>query len=139
MADSWLRLDDMDNRLKRAVGYILKEGKARLEAEKRSLTLHNPAVQIGSWAQGLAYLKNNLIAAVKQEIRGSQNTLTILDSKIADMNPLAILKRGYSITRKLPDMSIIKDSAQVSPGDTISVLLSRGSISGVVKDTKKGD
>jgi len=47
------------------------------------------------------------------------------------------LQRGYSITRKLPEMNIVKDSVQVKTGDEVSILLARGSIKGLVKKTEK--
>ena len=59
--------------------------------------------------------------------------------RLGSLNPLSILKRGYSITRKVPEMNIIKDSAQVKTGDEIKTILARGTIDSLVQETDEGE
>jgi exodeoxyribonuclease VII large subunit len=44
------------------------------------------------------------------------------------LNPLGILSRGYSITRKMPEGMILKDAADVMPGDLISSRIHEGEV-----------
>jgi exodeoxyribonuclease VII large subunit len=44
------------------------------------------------------------------------------------LNPLAILSRGYSVTRALPEGRIVKDAAEVKAGDLIGTKLHRGEL-----------
>jgi exodeoxyribonuclease VII large subunit len=52
------------------------------------------------------------------------------------LNPLGILSRGYSVTRKLPDGTIIKDAREVTPGDQLSTLLHQGEVLSRVQETR---
>ncbi|MGD9211574.1 MAG: exodeoxyribonuclease VII large subunit, partial [Desulfobacteraceae bacterium] len=44
------------------------------------------------------------------------------------LNPKTILKRGYSITRKLPEKTVIMDSNQVSDKDLLEIILANGTL-----------
>lgn len=54
---------------------------------------------------------------------------------LAERNPLAILNRGYSITRDASGR-ILRDAGAVSPGSDISVRLARGELGAVVRKVK---
>jgi len=42
------------------------------------------------------------------------------------LSPLSILQRGYSITRKIPSLEILRDAAHVREGDRVEVRLYKG-------------
>ena len=54
--------------------------------------------------------------------------LSLLAGKIKDLSPLSILQRGYSITRKLPGKTILKDVSALNRGDNIHITLAEGEI-----------
>ena len=41
---------------------------------------------------------------------------------------MAVLERGYSITRSLPDAQVVRNAASVSSGDRLEILLGSGSL-----------
>jgi exodeoxyribonuclease VII large subunit len=51
-----------------------------------------------------------------------------MEEKIKNMNPLAVLKRGYSITWKMPEQRVLKDASGVEAGDRVRVTLSEGGL-----------
>jgi len=51
-----------------------------------------------------------------------------LTSKLHALSPTAILARGYSITRTIPDKSIVRSSESVEIGQNLDILLARGSL-----------
>jgi len=57
-----------------------------------------------------------------------RSTLRATTARFHALNPLAILDRGYSVTRVLPDYALVKDVRQVSVGQQVDVTLSRGGL-----------
>jgi len=51
-----------------------------------------------------------------------------LEKRIKDLSPLSILKRGYSITRKLPEKWVIRYASSVQKGDQVQVFLAEGEL-----------
>jgi exodeoxyribonuclease VII large subunit len=44
------------------------------------------------------------------------------------LSPLSILQRGYSITRKIPSLEILRDSSHAKEGERVEVKLFRGKL-----------
>ena len=51
-----------------------------------------------------------------------------LTSRLNDLNPTEILKRGYSITRTIPENDTVLDANQVNIGDHVQIVLSEGNL-----------
>ena len=49
-----------------------------------------------------------------------------LTTTLAALNPLAILARGYSITRTIPEAAVVKDPQTVSLDQELEVMLAKG-------------
>jgi exodeoxyribonuclease VII large subunit len=49
-----------------------------------------------------------------------------LTAKLEALSPVAILKRGYSITRTIPEAVVIKDAKAVSLNQDLEVMIARG-------------
>ncbi|MBN1899451.1 MAG: exodeoxyribonuclease VII large subunit [Spirochaetes bacterium] len=63
----------------------------------------------------------NAITAEKNRFSGILNKLNLL-------NPFSILSRGYSITYKLPENLIVKNTRDVEPEDRLKIKLANGEI-----------
>ena len=61
--------------------------------------------------------------------------LTLLEKGLEDLNPMAILKRGYSITFHLPEKRVLKEISGVHQGDQVMVLLEKGRLTCRVEST----
>jgi len=138
LADAWLKLDDLAGRLLAAEKGSIGDKRADIKSAHERLLVHRPSHAIAMWKQEMSFQTRALVQAVSGLLEARRRDVSGAAEKLDSLSPLSILKRGYSITRKLPDMTIIKDSAQVSPGSTIDILLARGSISGTVSKTDKG-
>ena len=56
--------------------------------------------------------------------------------KLEAMSPLAVLERGYSLTRT-PDGTVVTDAKQVQPGEHVQVRLSHGELDCVVQSADR--
>ena len=61
-------------------------------------------------------------------IIGKNSNLNASQSKLSVLSPMAILERGYSITRSIPGAQVIRDAGSVSTGDCLQILLGAGSL-----------
>jgi exodeoxyribonuclease VII large subunit len=139
LADTWLKLDDLYGRvLTQGKGFI-KDKRTELKSAKERLMLNSPFQAIALRTQETGFHAHALIQAISGYLKARRKDVFGFTEKLESLSPLSILKRGYSITQRLPDMTIIKDSTQVNPGNKIEILLARGTISGEVTKTEKGD
>lgn len=64
--------------------------------------------------------------------------LEYCQTHLEQMNPLAILKRGYAVATLLPEETVIRDAAQVAPGANIRVQVAKGKMDCEVKVVSGG-
>ena len=67
-------------------------------------------------------------------IDNKQNSLKYIIQTLKLLNPLNILDNGYSLVKK--DGKIIKDASDVKVKDELEILLSKGSLNVIVKESK---
>jgi len=128
IAENWMRLDDYHSRLVRLMGLIISDSRKRLSGEKRSLIHNSPGNYIKSMRQQVVFHRISLSRATSKLLEKKAMEFSILEKRIKDLGPMAILKRGYSIARKLPEKSILIEASSVKKGDRIEVLLAEGEL-----------
>lgn len=57
--------------------------------------------------------------------------------RLEDLNPQAIMKRGYSITMRTADSTLVTNAGQTDRGDSVQILLYEGRLDCTVDDTHK--
>ncbi len=132
-----LRLDDLVNRSRRA---LLWEIKRKLEGSlhlTQRLELRSPLERIRSLRSSLSGLRNRLDRMMEYSIEIRKQALKGMLGKLDSLSPLAILERGYSITRKLPLLKILKDVREVGVGDRVEVKLHRGTLLCGIEETQE--
>ena len=65
---------------------------------------------------------------VKQSITTSRQKLETLAASLSALSPLAVLERGYSLTKTLAGGDLVRNAGQLRQGDRISTLLAQGSV-----------
>jgi exodeoxyribonuclease VII large subunit len=53
------------------------------------------------------------------------------------MDPKAVLKRGYSITRTLPHSKVLTNATEAFEGQTVEIILHQGELLASVKKIKE--
>ncbi|MGO8879846.1 MAG: exodeoxyribonuclease VII large subunit [Desulfomonilaceae bacterium] len=94
-------------------------GRLRPEILKRCLTLSIEA------RKGLS---SRLERSIKLSLEESKHSLTGLSARLDALSPFKVLSRGYSITFRKVDGSVVRKSKTVVPGDEIRTLVSDGEI-----------
>ena len=128
LADSWIRLDDLNHRLLRLADLAIRVRKRELGAEVRSLMRHSPLNSIAGLRQKIDFQRRSMGFFAARRIKDHRMALSLLREKVKDMNPLSILKRGYAVARKLPEKWILKSASQVRAGDRLSLRLAEGGL-----------
>jgi len=144
LKDPKRRINDLrmfvDDRLER-----LRRGLDRKRAGERPKLLNleirlghaNPLLKIRDHRFILENLRKNMIARWHdrgERFKGQvQKNIAVLDT----LSPLAVLRRGYGIVRKLPEGLIVKEAASVAVGSTVGVKVSSGSFQAKVTDVKE--
>ncbi len=126
--DFRLRLDDYTSRLENMVHRWLGRENERLTFWADRLMANNPRSRVIKINEKLDELRNNLFKTLLIYLKERQSKLRAQTAKLEALNPLAILARGYSITRTLPEGAVVKDANRVTLDKKLEVLLARGSL-----------
>ena len=76
--------------------------------------------------QGIDELHAQLAVHANGMLRLSESELKGLKGRIGALNPVGILERGYSITRRRKDRKVLLHADEVVRGDELSIQLARG-------------
>ncbi|MDB4967729.1 MAG: exodeoxyribonuclease large subunit [Myxococcales bacterium] len=112
--------------------------RARLSRDRAALDelgrriLQHPPLRLERARGDLERLDKRLASRVQQVVAARRRDFNVAVGKLDAMSPLAVLERGYSLTRKT-DGSVVTDAAQVKRGDEVRVKLSRGELECVVQ------
>ena len=80
-----------------------------------------------------AGLERNLLAYMTNR----RVKLDSLSQRTGDLNPTAILERGYSITARAATAEVITDAATVAPGEALTITLHKGTLDAETVRCKK--
>lgn len=130
------KTDGLLNRLIRTKSQYLLEKTRELGWMKDKLAILSPEKKIDKNKEKISRQTERLISTCKQSLKNKRYRLQTLLATISALSPLAILERGYSVTRTYPDKKIVRDSAKVKLGQQLEILLSEGTIGAVVNKNR---
>ena len=111
----------------------LEHSEQRLKACKESYGFRRPFDIVTQRIQKLDELYGQLMSRVKNYLEIESNAISLLREKLKTLSPSSVLKRGYSIARKLPDLTVIKDAGILKKEDKIEVKVFKGRIESKVE------
>ena len=121
-------MDDLFFRMVRIVEKNLEQYRERLSWKTEKLWSNNPAKSVEKLGISAEQLKYKLRLSFKIYLDNKRSRFEKLASGLAGMNPSAILARGYSITRVLPEKFIVRDADSVSLDQQLEIILEKGSL-----------
>ena len=101
-----------------------------------SYALRRPADVIKEYNQRLDELTRTMETALTHQIERERARITALTKHLENLNPLSIMKRGYSICYREQDGHIIIDAVQLQEEDKIRVQFAKGQIRGTVDEVQ---
>lgn len=136
LADYAIHVDDLRERLRRALAHQTQSAAGRLKPLEARLLGFDPRRRIREKSLLLSGLAKNLRGGWNHFLRERREKLRKNAAVLSSLNPLAVLQRGYSITRGLPDGEIIRDARRVTPGNRLGIQLASGRIEARVEKTQ---
>jgi exodeoxyribonuclease VII large subunit len=133
------RMDELNHRAFRAMRGRLETSNFAYEKVLQGLLYNRPDRYILSCRARLALLENQLKQMIANRHTIYRERLRIYETGLHALNPQAILKRGYSITRTVPQRKIVTDAAGLAEGQALEIQLSKGRIRVTVKRKVSAD
>lgn len=124
----FLRLDECWGRLATAVRRTWRENRERAGRISHLLLSQDPLQEIEALRDGLSQRTKGMIGDLSHILSSKRKEWEKEMARLDAVSPLAILKRGYSITKRLPDGTILRDVQEVEVRGTVEVRLYRGEI-----------
>jgi exodeoxyribonuclease VII large subunit len=132
------RLDEAQARLARAAHGVHHRAAYRVDLITARLRAASPFARLGGGRHRLERLEARLHGAMARRLAGDRHRLTAAAGRLGSLSPLAVLSRGYSLTRAA-DGRIVRAAGQVAAGDEVSVLLHEGRLDCRVELTRERD
>ncbi len=132
MSDLVSHINQMKIRLNENIIKKINIEKLKLDSFKNSYILKNPLIIYENKKQKLDMINEKINNIINLKIENNKNSLINLIDKLELVNPLNILKRGFSLTTK--DDKIIKSVKNVDKSDTLDIRLNDGIIKAKVEE-----
>jgi exodeoxyribonuclease VII large subunit len=126
LADIRLALDDSVDRMRTTLSHLEAVRRQELINLIVRLEHRNPRVKIVQSFETIESLGKKLRAARERLDQQWKNRVRSFLALLDSLSPLSILHRGYSITRRLPDGLILRDTGEVMTGQEVDIRLSVG-------------
>jgi exodeoxyribonuclease VII large subunit len=136
LANFRMRIDDLATRFTIGSQRIFQAKRTRLDSAERNLLYRTPFATLQRLRDDLHLRGEGLDRAMRGFLGIKRRGLERAMDRLQAMSPLNILRRGYSIVRKIPSMDIVRDAGSVKPQDRVDVRLDQGELICRVEETK---
>src|SRR5262245_4838002 len=132
------RLDDARARLRHAAQAALDRRAHRVELAERGLRALSPVARTLNGRRALIDLQGRMERGMYRNVDRARHRLGADAGRLDSLSPLAVLGRGYSLTRTA-DGRIVRTWRDVRAGASVNVLLHEGSLDCRVDATRERD
>ncbi len=129
------RLRQTGRRLARAARSCVSAARLRLDALAGHRAFRRPFERVHDLARRMDEWAVRCRQAARRHVVASRRQVESLGGRLEALSPLAVLSRGYSITRRAADGRIVRDSGELKPGEQIATRLARGEAVSRVEQT----
>lgn len=126
------QVDEWAGRLRRAVATYHNLRNHEITAAASSLRQISPLRQVPVLGESLIAVTNRIEMAIYRALRGANEQMQTLQSRIEAGNPANILKRGFTITRDRATGKLITAATMARSGMTLTTQTGKGEFTSVV-------
>lgn len=126
LVDFSIHLDDLHERIQRALAQRTQMMKSKLQHLALGLQNQNPERQIREKRIFFGNLEKDFMKGWDRYFRDRGERLKKNAALLSSLSPLAVLQRGYSITRRLSDRKIIRRAGELTLNERVSIQLAEG-------------
>jgi exodeoxyribonuclease VII large subunit len=126
LVDLRLKVDDKSEALVRRARRLLAGQRQHLRLASSRLVLLSPRRALALWRQRLESGEQRLWQSCRRGLEDRRRHLAYCQSHLDQLNPLAILERGYAVATLMPLETVIRDASRVDRGAAVRVRVARG-------------
>jgi exodeoxyribonuclease VII large subunit len=126
VTDLQIHLDSLQERMQRDMCHQRQNLAGKLQKLELSLQHISPAKRIKQTRILLNNLQKDTIANFRNYWAVRQERLQKNAAVLSSLSPLAVLQRGYSITRKLPSGEIVRSAEMLVTNEELNIQLAKG-------------
>ena len=130
-------LNVLINRLIMLQSHLIDSLKQRVESAIKSYGFRRPMDLVVQLTQRTDELTRTLFKEIKNCFEFKKTSLSLFMGKLNALSPLAVFERGFSLTRKLPELFIVKDAGMLKVDDRVEVKFLKGKIESKVEKVEK--
>jgi exodeoxyribonuclease VII large subunit len=134
LVDLRLRVDDRAEVLLRRTRRTLTHLEEQVRLAASCLFLLSPRRTVAAARPRLSQAAQMLGQSLRRRQAERRRHLEHCRTQLAQLNPLAILQRGYAVVTLLPQETVIRDATEVDKGAAIRVKVARGRMDCDVKE-----
>lgn len=134
-AEEAARLDGVEQYFHSEIKRVLDGCERRLMLLDKDVQLNSPRNRILRWEQSIARYSESIAQSVHRRLDNAEAALKMHAQSISDLNPLAVLSRGYSAATH--NGRAVRSAGELSVGDVIDVRFDKGSVSAAVREIKE--
>jgi len=131
------RTADLGERMDTVMRRRVEMAAGGLEGAVRRLGLQHPARRMTALAAAVTACRRRLELATDHAVGGARDRLERVAGTLHDLSPLAVLQRGYSLTRRWPDGTIVRDVAALGAGDQVEITFAVGTARARVESSRR--
>ena len=120
-------LEQVRQRLTAALQYQAQQARFQVERIAQRPCFSRPFDRIRELEAGVDDLDDRMTRAIQRRLESSRQQLATITASLNALSPLAVLDRGYSLTKRVDDRSLIRETTGLKAGDRISTLFAFGS------------
>jgi exodeoxyribonuclease VII large subunit len=120
------RVDDLTGRLELALHNSVTRLRERFDRLEGFLLQYSPAARLEHLRQRLLLLSSRTERLMLLRLEGAKQEFGSNAARLDVLSPLSTLSRGYSITSRLDDKTVVSDVSRLAIGDQLRISFRRG-------------